>query len=375
MPGTDSPNAKPAGFIVETPTSNLPVWAERVRRTQRIESFPPDGHPTWVELPARADLAAERMATWSLPVGARAIPYFDPTGEPSAQTVVPTARTITRILLLSEAYDGASAASFFQHCETAAAALLGAKPFNHHRDTIRIDGLFVPLEGSEVVDIQCRKDALAIAMLKPTLFATQSCLDGQTSHLWGGDEDRARDLVGRMLAKHVVKDVLGADLNDYRFIIVLINSAEYGGAGSVGGAPRVCWATSRNAASIGVLLHELGHAFGLQDEYGGTETDARRPSKPWRNISIHAVPAATPWATRVNTDPNQLTHAADAGPWQGSASTVGTFQGAGYFDGLRYRPSHDCRMRTTATPFCDVCAAVIAEQLDPTAPSGVGRES
>ncbi len=46
-------------------------------------------------------------------------------------------------------------------------------------------------------------------------------------------------------------------------VIVLVNSANYGGAGGA-----VAWATSRNAKSFEIALHEIGHSFArLQDEY------------------------------------------------------------------------------------------------------------
>ena len=147
-----------------------------------------------------------------------------------------------------------------------------------------------------------------------------------------------------------------------------------GSSGPITLNPKIAWATTGNTLSPDVLLHELGHAFGLQDEYAFEDAgEYTGPPKPWRNISARPEPKNTPWQSLVNQDRDCLTYAA-GNQWEGSREDVGTFQGAGYDPKERYRPSHTCRMRDPAKDFCTVCSDVILAELDPAAGSQVGSE-
>ena len=369
MPGKKRPTLKPAAYLVDVAPTAGPLWIDLESPPRRIEGFPlVDGvaKPQWVDLPRRQVLSGAQ--TFALPDGARKLKLYDPTDAPVFKTIRLGLNVRKRFLFVSEGFGG-DEKQFFAACEGMANKLLKTEPFKTVESSIGIDGLFLPLRGGAVVDIECGRSAVDDAKLQPTLFGTQSCLTNVMKQLWGGDEDRVRALVAKSL-----KQKSGPLIGEFDFLAILIKSSSYGGAGSSGPAdlkPRIAWATTDNASSFYILLHELGHAFELQDEY----IDAYEgPKKPWHNISVKPEPKNTPWEKLVTENRDDLTWPKDK-TWTGSEKAVGTFQGAGYHPDDRYRPSYDCRMRNIAQPFCPVCTAVILDKLVPAAENRVGEET
>jgi len=335
-----------------------------------VEAFPLiEGAPvpTWARVKRRPRPDEGLMGI--LPAGAIALKPNRPTGPADLRSIRRPANPRTQFLLVGEGFPDTGSKRFFDRAEKVAAGLLLAEPFKSLEANIAIHALFLPLAGNAVVDIGCDRSAANKAKLKPTLFATQCCVDGRTSHLWCGDEDVVRKEVGVALAKD------GRAIGDYQFLAVLIDSPSYGGAGSIPNStakPRMAWATTDHPLSLLILLHELGHAFGLQDEY---ETAQAEPVKPWRNISRFARPDATPWQGLVSA-PNHAAVTCPAGTkWTGALGTIGTFEGAGYKVRDRYRPTVQCRMRELAADFCAVCADHIKSAIDPGHAGKAGEES
>ena len=367
MPGKKPTKPKPSEYLVTAgPQATLSFGAGAGTR-RRIESFPlVDGEasPAWVDLPRRRIVTELGM----LPQGAHPMPLFDPTGPAEMKPIHPAEAAQARLLMVGEGYPDDGGDEFFADCHVFSRGLLGTPPFDQVAGLIAIDGLFLPLRGSAVVNIGCSRTSQNLSRLRPTLFGTQCCLDGRTPHLWGGDEDRVRKLVDSPLRAN------GRRLENYLCLAVLIRSNEYGGAGSVaadGPAPLIAWATTGHAQSLRILVHELGHALGLQDEY---ERPQAEPPKPWRNISDFEEPRATPWSALATERNDRLTW--PSGPeWTGPKSAVGTFEGAGYKSTRRYRPSPDCCMRTLESPFCPVCSDFIRDRLDPNHAGHVGGEN
>ena len=331
-----------------------------------VETFPLiDGKPspTFARLPA-----APAEAQFSLlPAGAIRLLPHTPTGPSELRSIRHPATASTFLLLVSEGFPTGNSAQFFVKAGKVADQLLAMEPFKSLEQLIAIHAMFIPLEGGGVVNIGCGRSADNVATLKPTLFATQSCVDGNTPHLWCGDEDEVRGLVRKELAKD------GRSIGDYQFLAVLIDSRDYGGAGSSNptAKPRVAWATTDHPQSVLILMHELGHAFGLQDEYENAEPG---PAKPWRNISGFERPDKTPWRLIANAPQlDQLTCPAGS-DWHGKPDVIGTFEGAGYQHTKRYRPTVRCRMRELEAPFCPVCAEHIRASIDPDHPARVGQE-
>ena len=162
---------------------------------------------------------------------------------------------------------------------------------------------------------------------------------------------------------------------EFTVVLVVVNSAIYGGSGgSVGTYSLAGGATE-------IAIHEMGHtAYGLADEYpyyaGGNETGhdhhpAGEPTEP--NVTTNtdrntlkwrwAVAAATAIPTMSNPDCAQV----DSRPSPVPAGTVGLFEGAHYYHCGGFRPEYDCKMRNLGVPFCHVCRQVIWNRIGPLA--------
>jgi hypothetical protein len=124
-------------------------------------------------------------------------------------------------------------------------------------------------------------------------------------------------------------------------ILVVVNDAEYGGSG---GSVAV---TSTNSEVIELILHELGHSFGLlADEYGG-------PPPPACDNSIEPPQANATKATERSVI--KWNHWIDANTPIPTLSTLqgvpGLYEGAKYCDAGLYRPTSGSRMRFLGRPY------------------------
>ena len=144
--------------------------------------------------------------------------------------------------------------------------------------------------------------------------------------------------------------------------IVLINFNRRGGAG--GDPVYPAWVTNTSSATDTweqVALHELGHAFGLGDEYQSPGPAGISPTlEP--NISDSADPLAAPWRDLV-TAPLSSAPTASTDDGAGLSTLIGTFEGARYQPKGLYRPYFTCMMRNTSAPFCPVCVKHIRSRI------------
>ncbi|MEO7272624.1 MAG: M64 family metallopeptidase, partial [Vicinamibacterales bacterium] len=119
-------------------------------------------------------------------------------------------------------------------------------------------------------------------------------------------------------------------------ILVVVNDTTYGGSG---GSIAV---SSTNVSSAEIILHELGHSFGLlADEYGG-------PPPPACNSAVEpAAVNATRATTRGTIKWNHWIDAGTAIPTLSFTNGVpGLYAGAAYCDAGLYRPTLDSKMRS-----------------------------
>lgn len=177
----------------------------------------------------------------------------------------------------------------------------------------------------------------------------------------------------------LVVTTVNAQVSGWDAIVVVVNHTEFGGSGG----PNVA-VYSLAPDAMAVAIHEMGHsAFGLADEYeyyvgcssGETDRNEHPDTEPTQpNVTVntdratlkwrHLVDAATALPTLANADCTTCNTAANPV----TAATVGLFEGAHYYHCKAYRPTFDCRMRTTTqTLFCAVCQEAITKQLGATA--------
>ena len=137
--------------------------------------------------------------------------------------------------------------------------------------------------------------------------------------------------------------ILGNSLNPSQrdIVLVIVNDSEYGGSG---GSVAV---TSTNIEVLELILHELGHSFGLlADEYGG-------PPPPACNNTIE--PSAANATKATDRDVIKWNHWIDASTPIPTLSTQqgvpGLYEGAVYCDAGLYRPTSGSRMRFLGRPY------------------------
>lgn len=146
--------------------------------------------------------------------------------------------------------------------------------------------------------------------------------------------------------------------------LVLVDSQRRGGAGGVGEF-WPSWSTivsELNETWEDVTLHELGHAFGLADEYEANDLTVAEPTPLEPNVAQSFAMLPALWSDLHNAPSPRPTSSQQppTGGWP--PDTVGTFKGARYRPD-RFRPSQTCRMRQANDQFCPVCTELIAARL------------
>lgn len=122
----------------------------------------------------------------------------------------------------------------------------------------------------------------------------------------------------------------------YDIKIVIVNDSEYGGSGGYAAV------ASTNFQSAEIVLHELGHSFGLlADEYGGSSCGGSA-SAP--NVTTSTDRSLIKWNYWI--DP-----ATPVPTFSTTPGVPGLYQGALYCDSGYYRPTYDSKMRSLNRPF------------------------
>lgn len=125
-----------------------------------------------------------------------------------------------------------------------------------------------------------------------------------------------------------------------------------------------------------ITTHEVGHIFGLADEYvvaGTGHASGAEPTEP--NVTFNSNRDTIKWADLVlpstpvpsSCRPESTVCDAPADPIT-VPDVVGAFEGARYFEYGSYRPTLQCCMGWGEYPFCPVCERVIREVLAPFQP-------
>ncbi|MFI1471303.1 M64 family metallopeptidase [Streptomyces wuyuanensis] len=166
------------------------------------------------------------------------------------------------------------------------------------------------------------------------------------SYFWCDDIERLLCVEEAKVDEYVAK-APEADL-----VVVLANSAKYGGAGynepsETLGYEGISTASAGNEKSGQVAIHETGHSLGkLADEYF-------YPGYP--GFEEYTGPEVADSNISVLTAEDMAGQRAKWHHWLGEESpdggTVGTYEGGGYFVTGLYRPTGDSLMRSLGKPF------------------------
>ena len=149
----------------------------------------------------------------------------------------------------------------------------------------------------------------------------------------------------------------------YEHIIVLVNTAEYGGGGILNSYNL---SMTDHVMFKPVVVHEFGHSLaGLGDEYA-YESEALEmyphDVEPWEPNITTLKDFDSKWKDMMEKDTPIPTPLSE-NP-QTVMSRVGVFEGAGYSLKGVYRGCQDCRMRTNTNPeFCPVCQRALVRLI------------
>jgi hypothetical protein len=241
------------------------------------------------------------------------------------------------ILLVADGYDASQQAKLRADLRRFADALLAAPAFAAHRDQVSIRALAYATDGSGPAEP--RKKLKGGSRVGAT-FNTF----GSERYLTVGD-DRAL----QHLAALAPQDTL----------VVLVNTARYGGAGIFRS-----WAVfpSDNDFDDYVFIHEFGHSFGgLGDEYYSSSVAYNefypKGFEPWEpNITaLLDGPDSAKWDALLDEGVPVPTPERPE-----FSSSTGVFEGAGYSARGLYRPALDCIMFSKKVQgFCKVCGCAL----------------
>jgi hypothetical protein len=147
----------------------------------------------------------------------------------------------------------------------------------------------------------------------------------------------------------------------YDYLIVLVNSAEYGGGGFCNFLS-VC--TADHSVSSKVFIHEFGHEFaGLGDEYYTSEVAYEDfynlKAEPWEPNLTTLINFKVKWGSMIlpaTPIPTPRTNE--------YTSATGVFEGGGYMAKGIFSPMQDCRMKSNKPDyFCPVCQEAIRKAI------------
>ncbi|KTD75153.1 M64 family metallopeptidase [Legionella waltersii] len=146
----------------------------------------------------------------------------------------------------------------------------------------------------------------------------------------------------------------------YDYPIVLVNNGKYWGVGNYKSHTAI--PADNSTYFTYLLLHEIGHFFGLNEEYeGGGRTElefAANMEEPWsQNITFLGAPSynGLKWNKMVDAQTLIPTPYSD---WESYPPVYGAYKG-GYADspsskGYSHKPGLNCIMESNPE-FCDIC--------------------
>lgn len=252
-----------------------------------------------------------------------------------------TAATCLDLAIIADGYEARHAEKARRDLQRFAAVLLSTPPFNRHAESICIRGV-LPLATSTGTD-EPRK-----GLFKAPPAGTSFNTFDSARYLTTVHNKALHDLASQV---------------PYDFILIMVNSSRYGGAGIYNFFSIF---VADNEYDEYVFIHEFGHAFaGLGDEYYSSLVAYSdfypRGVEPWEpNVTAILDGAANVKWKELLTDGVPLPTPEE----QQYGGAVGVFEGAGYSAKGLYRPALDCKMFSKKREdFCPVCMAAVEAMI------------
>lgn len=280
------------------------------------------------------------------PLGDNGIPYqYIWKGKPS-----PNADCVD-LAIVAEGYTKEQMGKFYADCQRVVEALFSHEPFTSLKERFNIVAVASEsMDGGPSIPHEGQWRNTAVGVHYDTFYIDR--------YLMTQDIHRLYDLLSGVPFEH---------------IIVLVNSATYGGGGIYN---QLTVTTSDHPTFSQVLVHEFGHAYGgLGDEYfydDAYESIYPDDTEPWEPNLTTLVDFGSKWqdmlpeGTAVPTLParipdfHDLQTEEDRRLLNEATQRVGVFEGGGYQSKGVYRPAQECRMKINEVEdFCPVCSRAI----------------
>ncbi len=236
------------------------------------------------------------------------------------------------LVILPEGYTQDQMDVFLEDARRIMNVLFEYEPFVEHRQDFNVRAVLCPSQ-------QNGTDNPGTGEWKNTLLNSHFYTFGTPRYLTTEDYKTIKDVASNV---------------PYDQIIILVNTATYGGGGFYN---FMNLTAARNPKADPVFVHEFGHAFaGLADEYVDNSLTRfyDQSLEPWEPNITTLVDFASKWQDLV---PDTVPVPTPAVPEY--ENVVGAFEGAGYSPTGIYRPQQKCLMRQLDAPFCAVCRRTI----------------
>ena len=249
-------------------------------------------------------------------------------------------KTAIDIAIVAEGYTKEETEIFYRDAKQTADQILSYEPFSSLTD--RFNFIAVPVESKESGVSIPHSGEWRQTVLGSTFDTFYSDRYLTTLHL-----KRLHDILATV---------------PYEHIIILANTANYGGGGIYNS---YLLSAAHNKKSRPVVVHEFGHSFaGLADEYyydDQYETVYPADTEPWEPNLTTLVDFSSKWADMMPV--HQPIPTPPSG--QNVFSEVGVYEGGGYQSHGVYRPAQECRMKINEAPiFCPVCERAIRRIIE-----------
>ncbi|MGC4093690.1 MAG: M64 family metallopeptidase [Polyangiaceae bacterium] len=192
---------------------------------------------------------------------------------------------------------------------------------------------------------------------KAGVVPTQDTALGLSFPVWSGIS--GPDLIIYPTDENKLRSALAQVPYDYPLVIVDDN--RYWGVGNYNMYTAV---PAHNSNVNGLLSHEMGHFFGLNEEYGGQETElafAPGIAEPWsQNITFQTQRAQIKWGDLIESS---VAIPTPTSTWT-SGKKIGAYRGGYPNDSRSLIPVPDtvCRM-SSGNDFCAVCRRAIQAKV------------
>jgi hypothetical protein len=284
-----------------------------------MEVFHPDGSMEWVEVPIDStnSLSFPQSSPQSTPDDFEIVSLLN--NGPNSGKIV--------ITIMGDGFTATEQDAFIAAATKVKDSIVSTYPFSFFSDRFNIYAIKVISNESGA--------ASHPSNLIDNYFGSTFNYDGVNHHLLA------------LSNEHLVSGLLLQVALGLNFPVVLVNHNDFGGSGrrDFWGNPMPA-VSSLNSSMSAIITHELGHSFGLADEYFG----AVKFEAP--NVTDRGLPLINKWRHWIDLEnpPDYI-----------GIEGIGIYPFAD--DPSWFHPHRMCKMSSIHQPFCRVCSSHLTERM------------